>query len=131
MISSIIKPANRSVALRGSAALVPVELAQVGQHASDGFSRRRGCRPRNTRIPARTNTAALKTWLQATVHAFANWLRFDNSARDTKNWIFTYTYACDSMRLLAEQSFRIARCLRKTAIRSYLSILESVGSDLR
>jgi hypothetical protein len=39
MISSIIKTANRSVALRSSAALVPVELAQVGQHASDGFSR--------------------------------------------------------------------------------------------
>jgi hypothetical protein len=49
-------------------------------------------------------------------------------------FIYTYacdTYACDSMPLLAEQSFRTARCLRKTAIRSYLSILESVGSDLR
>src|SRR5262249_7619560 len=45
--------------------------------------------------------------------------------------IFIYTYACDSMPLLAEQSFRTARCLRKTAIRSYLSILGSVGSDLR
>jgi len=39
MIFSIIKTANRSVALHSSAALVPVELAQVGQHASDGFSR--------------------------------------------------------------------------------------------
>ena len=40
------------------------------------------------------------------------------------------TYAC-GCRYFAKQSFRIARCLRNTAIRSYLSILESVGSDLR
>lgn len=32
---------------------------------------------------------------------------------------------------ITEQSFRTARCLRQTAIRSYLSILESVGSNLR
>ena len=42
-----------------------------------------------------------------------------------------YLYLCVRMPLLAEQSFRSARCLRNTAIRSYLSILESVGSDLR
>jgi hypothetical protein len=30
---------NRSVSPRGSAALVSVQPAQLGQHASDGFSR--------------------------------------------------------------------------------------------
>jgi len=43
-----------------------------------------------------------------------------------------YLYLCVRFdAALAEQSFRTARCLRKTAIRSYLSILKIVGSDLR
>ena len=43
-----------------------------------------------------------------------------------------YPYLCVRFgAATAEQSFRTARCLRKRAIRSYLSILESAGSDLR
>jgi hypothetical protein len=34
-----LRPANRSVSLRSSAALVSVQLAQVWQHPSDGFRR--------------------------------------------------------------------------------------------
>ena len=37
--SSTIKIANRSLALRSSAALISVQLAQFRQDASDGFSR--------------------------------------------------------------------------------------------
>jgi hypothetical protein len=36
--SSIDKLENRSLSLRSSAALVSVELAQLWQHPSDGFS---------------------------------------------------------------------------------------------
>ena len=115
MISSIIKTANRSVALRSSAALVPVELAQVGQHASDGFGRpvgscdgtvkRRGCRPHfRTRIPARTNTAALRRGSKRPcTHLPIGFVLTILLAYE--KLIFTYTYACDSIPLLAEKVF--------------------------
>jgi hypothetical protein len=41
--SSTIETANRSLALRSSAALVSVQLAQVWQHPSDDFSRSGSC----------------------------------------------------------------------------------------
>jgi len=39
MLSSIKKTANRSVAAQQARRSYRVELAEVGQHASDGFSR--------------------------------------------------------------------------------------------